>query len=150
MSKGKTNKTNKVTAKAEVTNEVEATTQKRAGLGMATLLNDSRKGYKLAGVLKMFGKAELLRRDVAKQTVTNKVSKAGLKLREMSDEQINANEDLVNAGKTVQANFGLLKDCMTNKEADFNQELQDAYTILLSQGRKTKYEDVPESLDLDF
>jgi len=119
---------------------------KRTSMGTGALLSSELKGHKLAGVLKMFGENEILNGGV-KQTVSNKTSKAGLKLREKTNEQVDKDEVLVAAMKTVSNNFGMLKDAMTQKEVELSEEMKTVYNNLLMYGRKDKLDAIPDEIN---
>lgn len=125
--------------------EVQDVKTKSKGLG--SLLNkEATQGEKLAGVLKVFGECELLRTDLKRQTVVNKVSKAGLKIREMSNEEIDKNEEIGKAKEIISKNFPSIKTCMTDKDEEFTEDMQTAYDILLIFGRKEKVDNVPDTM----
>lgn len=121
-------------------------TTKRTSMGTGALLSSELKGHKLAGVLKMFGENEILNGGV-KQTVSNKTSKAGLKLRDKTNEQVDKDDVLVAAMKTVSANFGMLKDSMTQKEVELSEEMKTVYANLLMYGRKDKLDAIPDEIN---
>ena len=146
--------------KAEKVETVETVSTKTTSKGLGTLLASSENGEKLAGVLKMFGECELLRSDLKRQTVVNKVSKAGLKLRSKSNEELAEMEGVTEAMAVISKNFGTIKDAMqeksvkgleanedgTLKDDIFTAELQGAYDTLLGFGKKDKVDSIPDTM----
>lgn len=148
---------------AKVEKTVETVVEnKTKSMGLESLLKSDLKGHKLAGVLKMFGSCELVRRDVKKQTISNKVSKAGLKLRNKSDEEIDSLDGVAGAMEIISKNFGVIKTCMLkdsikdlkfDEETElyendpFTEELQGAYDTLLGHGGKDKMDAIPDTME---
>lgn len=126
--------------------QVETVVAKRKSMGMKALLNSKEKGCKIAGILKMFGEVEVLN-GAEKQTVSNKTSKAGGNLRDMSEEDISSDDNLINAMKLVSSNFGSLKDAMTQKEVKLSEEMSEVYTTLLSYGKSKKSDGIPDTFE---
>jgi hypothetical protein len=138
----------KAEKKAEST-EVEGTVKMKS-MGLRALLSSDKVSEKLAGVVKVFGKCEEIRagEDGAKpQTIANRCTKAGLKLRSISDEDLKANKEVEKAMGIISKNFPAIKTCMTDAKAEFTDEMQEAYDILLSFGRTEAVDKVPDALN---
>lgn len=128
------------------TKEEKVVATKRKSMGLKALLSSELKGHKIAGIVKMFGEVEILN-GAEKQTVFNKVSKVGLRLRDKTDEEVMADETLVNAMKIVSKEFGTLKDAMKQKDVKLSKEMNDVYKALISYGKKDKNEYLPDSFE---
>jgi len=163
MSKGK---------KVEVKEEV-----KTKAKGIEALLTSDQLGDVLAGVIKVMGDAELLRSNLAKQTVSNKCSKAGLKLRKKSNDEILGDSKLKETAQFCVKNFPAIKECISSSSVDvkrdkdgvitngteveglaiqtfendkWSTEMQDAYEYLLTFGHKAKSDKIPATISFDF
>jgi len=132
----------KKTEKVEEVKEAEAV----KGLGLNALLKSERLGDKLAGVLVMFSKAEEIRGDKDAQTYTNKISKAKANLRSKSTKELSENETVLKIRKNVSSCYSTLKDSLKDKELELTDEMNETYEMLLSFGKKEKYEDLPSEL----
>lgn len=163
MSKGK---------KVEVKEEV-----KTKAKGIEALLTSDQAGDVLAGVIKVMGDCELKRSNLAKQTVSNKCSKAGLKLRRKSNDEILGDSKLKGALQFCVENFPAIKECMLDSSVDvkrdkdgiitngteqeglaiqkfendkWTEEMQETYEYLLTFGHKAKTDKIPATISFDF
>jgi len=128
--------------------ETVETVGKTKSKGMKALLNSTVLNEKLAGVVRVFGMCEELRSEVKAQTIANRCTKIGLSLRnDHTEEQLRADKDLMEAAKFISSNFGDIKTCATDKEAEFTEDMQKAYNAFKAYGKSTPTDKIPDTLD---
>lgn len=154
MSKAKKEVTKEVTNEVETVVTEKATTLKRKSTEQ--LLSSTEHTEKLAGVLRVLGDIESGREErmedgVAKQTITNKISKATISIRTNDNE----GEKMEKAKALTSKNWAIIKAMRTEVEnknlkledlTEVNKEVAELYTILLGFGKKTTVNTMPDEI----